>query len=310
MKYLLLFFFLVSTVVESQNQRDTSYTISSTYKKEKIRFPFIHIATEPKSSQLCIKKDIVYKQLENTVLKLDAFFENKESLNPAVVLLHGGGWKSGDKTQMHALAAAIALRGYACFCVAYRLSEEAQYPAAIQDVKSAIQFVKVHARKFKLNPNKIAVLGCSSGGQMAALIGSTNKYSAFEDPNAKENASVQAIVNMDGILAFHHPESEEGKVASLWLGGSYEEKPLVWNQASALAHVDQNTAPLLFINSANPRFHAGQQDMIAVLEHYGIYNEVRMLPNSPHSFWFFHPWFGEIVDYTTHFLDKILKNKQ
>jgi hypothetical protein len=145
---------------------------------------------------------------------------------------------------------------------------------------------------------------------MAALIGTTNNNLEFESPSGiNENASVQAIIDLDGILAFKHPESEEGKAASLWLGGSFEEKPEIWNQASALNHASVSTPPILFINSDMVRFHAGRTDMISKLNSHKIYSEVKNISNSPHSFWFFNPWFQPMVKYTVDFLDKIFKNK-
>jgi acetyl esterase/lipase len=243
-------------------------------------------------------------------LHLDAYYKKGKKPQPGVILIHGGGWKSGNKSQLKIFAQEIASKGYSCFAVEYRLSPEAKYPAAIFDIKNAIKFIKRNSKKFNVNPNKVAVLGCSSGGQMAALIGTTNNNLEFEElTGVNQNASVQAIINLDGILAFKHPESEEGKVASLWLGGTYEEKPDVWNQASALTHVSASTPPILFINSDMTRFHAGRTDMIAKLNTYTIYCEVKNIPNSPHSFWFFNPWFEPMLKYTVEFLDKIFKNK-
>jgi acetyl esterase/lipase len=223
--------------------------------------------------------------------------------------LHGGGWKSGNKSQMETFAQEMASKGFSCFTIEYRLSPEAKYPAAIFDVKKAIQYIKINANKFNVDTTKIAVLGCSSGGQMAALIGTTNSNSLFEnkDNNNKISSTVQAIIDIDGILAFKHPESQEGAVAGLWLGGSYEEKPEIWEQASALTHTDKNTPPTLFINSSIDRFHAGRDDMIAILNRYKIYNEVKTIEKSPHSFWFLNPWYDESITYTTQFLDTIFK---
>jgi acetyl esterase/lipase len=310
MRNLFLGFFLMSaTVLFSQIPVDTSYTVWSTFNKEKIKFPFIKIIQKPKYKEVNQVNDLVYKSINSRELHLDAYFKNQNSLQPAVVLIHGGGWKSGNKSQMHFMAQEIASKGYSCFCVEYRLSAEAKYPAAIIDVKTAIAYIKLNAAKFNVDANKVAVLGCSSGGQMAALIGTTNGNPKFESDNLKLNSSVQAVVDMDGILAFHHPESQEGKVAALWLDGTYQEKPQVWEEASALTHVDNTSPPILFINSDMPRFHAGRDDMIAILTKFGIYNEIKTIHNSPHSFWFFDPWFDEIVESTTKFLDKTLKQK-
>ena len=302
-------FFSNLIVAQSIIGRDTSYTILSTYKKEIKRFPSIEIVKEKNYKNLIFSIDLVYDIIDSRELHLDAYYIKGKKANPAVVLIHGGGWKSGDKSQMKIYAQELAIKGYSCFTIEYRLSPEAQYPAAILDVKNAIKYIKANAKKFNVNPDKVAILGCSSGGQMAALIGTTNNNLGYESASViNENASVQAIIDLDGILAFKHPESEEGKAASLWLGGSYEEKPEIWKQASALNHVSASTPPILFINSDMTRFHAGRTDMISKLNSYNIYSEVKYIPNSPHSFWFFNPWFQPMVKYTVEFLDKIFKN--
>ena len=293
----------------SQNQIDTSYTVWSTYNKEFKKFPYIKIVQKSENKAISKQLDLVYKKSNSRELHLDVFYKKENRLQPAVILIHGGGWKSGNKSQMHFLAQEIASKGYSCFAVEYRLSDEAKYPAAILDVKTAIKYIKENALQFNVDSNKIAVLGCSSGAQMASLIGVTNGNSKFEESISNQNSNVQAIINMDGILAFNHPESKEGKVAALWLDGSNEEKPEVWEEASALTHANKNSPPILFINSDIPRFHAGRDDMIAILTKFGIYSDVKTLSNSPHSFWFFDPWFDEIVNYSTQFLDKIFKQK-
>lgn len=311
MKHLLLIVCcLVASGLFSQTQTDTSYTVWSTYNKEIKKFPFIKKVQKPDNKEISRSKDLVYKSINARELHLDAFFNRQKALQPAVILIHGGGWKSGSKTQMHYLAQEIAAKGYSCFCIEYRLSGEAKYPAAILDVKEAVKYVKSNASKFNADSNKIAVLGCSSGGQMAALIGTTNNNPEFEDKSGlKQNANVQAVIDMDGVIAFHHPESTEGKAAALWLNGSYEENPENWKNASALTHAGKNTPPILFINSDMARFHAGRDDMIAVLDKFKIYSEIKTIPNAPHSFWFFEPWFDEIVGYSTQFLDTIFKQK-
>ena len=124
----------------------------------------------------------------------------------------------------------------------------------------------------------------------------------------RDVSDVQAIIDVDGILAFRHPESEEGAVAAAWLGGTYDEKPATWTEASPLSHVDKKTPPVLFINSSLPRFHAGRDDMIQKMKTFNTYTEVHTFPDTPHPFWFFDPWFDDVVKYTATFLDKVFKN--
>ncbi|SHL99977.1 alpha/beta hydrolase [Flavobacterium chilense] len=309
-KIVFILVFITCTVSAQQSYIvDTSYTVKSTYAKLIKKYPFIKIAEAKDNPDNTKIENIVYYKNNNRALHLDAFYNKKQKSNPAVIVIHGGGWKSGNKDQMQVLAQEITSKGYSCFAIEYRLSLEAKYPQGIYDVKNAIRFIKDNAKKFHVDPNKIAVLGCSSGGQMAALIGTTNENLAFEDQQykSKSNSKVQAIIDVDGILAFKHSESEEGEMAAFWLGGSYEEKPENWKNASALNNTNKETPPVLFINSSFSRFHAGRDDMIAILNQHKIYNEIHTIDNSPHSFWFFQPWLDETVKYTTQFLNKVFK---
>jgi len=308
-KLILVLFFNVLVMQSQQYQVDTSYTIKSTYAKLIKKHPFITIPEIKANPDVKEMFDLVYNQEQDRVLHFDAFINTKKKKNPAVILIHGGGWRSGNKSQMQFIGKEIAAKGYSCFAIEYRLSLEAKYPEGVIDVKNAIKFIKDNAAKFNVDPNKIAVLGCSSGGQMAALIGTTNNYPLFEDKNFKSRSSskVHAIIDVDGVLAFKHPESSEGDMAAFWLGGKSDEIPENWKNASALSHTDKNTPPVLYICSSIPRFHAGRDDMIQILNNYKIYNEVQTIPDSPHSFWFYDPWFTQTITYSVRFLDKIFK---
>ncbi|WP_298493804.1 alpha/beta hydrolase [uncultured Algibacter sp.] len=279
---------------------DTSYTIHNTFQKEIKKFPNISIAYANSIINLSETKDLIFKELNNQKLHLDFYRVKNNELVPAVILIHGGGWKSGNKSHMEPLAKSIASQGYACFAVEYRLSAQAIYPAGINDVKHAIKFIRANATKFGVDSTKIAVLGCSSGGQMAALIGTKNN----EDYSSTK---VQAIINIDGILAFKHPQSRENVVASKWLGGTCKEKPKVWEEASALNHTNAQTPPILFINSQYDRFHAGRDDMIKILKKHNIYYNLKTILNSPHTFWLFNPYFKETTKHIVTFLDNQFK---
>ncbi|MCB0494709.1 MAG: alpha/beta hydrolase [Cyclobacteriaceae bacterium] len=310
-KYLLLLLLIRFLPLHAQNgvAMDTSYTVNSEYAKRIKKYPFIEIKKPVQHKSVSEISNVVYKQTQNHALHLDAFYYNKKKHNPIVVLVHGGGWKSGNKSLMIPLAEDIAAKGYACFTVEYRLSPEAQYPAAVNDVKQAIQFVKAHAQEYNADSSRVAVLGCSSGGQMAALIGATNNTKRFESETGEftTSSSVQAVIDLDGILAFHHPQSKEGTAAAQWLGGTYNEIPNAWDDASALTHTDENMPPILFINSQYPRFHAGREEMIDILSSHGIYYKVETIEDSPHTFWLFNPWYDTTLNYIISFLNTVFK---
>ena len=144
---------------------------------------------------------------------------------------------------------------------------------------------------------------------MAALIGATNNTKRFESETGEftTSSSVQAVIDLDGILAFHHPQSKEGTAAAQWLGGTYNEIPNAWDDASALTHTDENMPPILFINSQYPRFHAGREEMIDILSSHGIYYKVETIEDSPHTFWLFNPWYDTTLNYIISFLNTVFK---
>jgi pectinesterase len=299
--------------------RDTSFTVYSAYGKAREQYPFISIVKPELREGVVADENGVYSKIGKRELHLDLFYpvEQKAQTYPGVILVHGGGWRSGDKSQSVPMAQWLAARGYVTAAVEYRLSTEALYPAAVHDLKAAIRWMRANAARYKINPAKIAALGCSAGGQLVALLGTTNGLEKFEGTGGHANYSsgVQAVVDIDGILDFTKPESrlydddpKKPSAAAYWFGGSYREKPELWKDASSLFYVNEKTAPIIFINSSLPRFHAGRDEMIEKLEALGIYYEVHTIPDTPHPFWLFHPWFEKTCELVVGFLDKVFKN--
>ena len=294
---------------------DTSYTTWSAYISSVKTNADIKIVNEFKLKSVKDKRNITYCTLDNRKLLLDVFCPSAKSKTKraAIMIIHGGGWRSGNRTQHYPLAQRLADLGYVCFTPEYRLSTEALYPAAVYDLKAALRWIHANAKKYNVDTNKIAVLGFSAGGELAALLGTTVGNSKFEgrECNSSYSSSVQAIVDLDGTLSFVHPESGEGddskrtSAATYWFGYSKKDKPKLWEEASPLTYVSRNTPPTLFINSSVERMHAGRADYLKVLSENGIYSEVKTFSDAPHSFPLFDPWFEPTVKYTDAFLKKV-----
>lgn len=299
-------------------QRDTSFSIYSTYIKTRKQFPDIRIADPKTPDNIKIKEGIKYCRIGGRELKLDIFYPKKRGKDkfPAVLMIHGGGWRSGERSQNTPTAKMLASKGYVAISVEYRLSTEAKYPAAVHDLKTATRWIRSNASRYRINPSKIAAWGTSAGGQLAALLGTTNQDPDFEGNGEYLNyeSTVQAVIDVDGTLAFIHPESGEGddrksiSAATHWFGYSKAERPELWHSAGPLNQVDRLSPPFLFINSSIPRMHAGRDDMIKKLNEFNIYSEVKTIPDAPHPFWLFHPWFEPSVDFSAKFLDRIFKD--
>ena len=294
---------------------DTSYTIYSAYVSTKKSHPEIKIVNVFHSKSLKEKKNIVYCKRDERKLLLDAFYPSSKtkSKRTAIMIIHGGGWRSGNRTQHYPLAQRLADLGYVCFTPEYRLSTEALYPAAVYDLKAALRWIRANAKKYNVDTAKIAVLGFSAGGELAAFLGTTIGNKKFEgsECNLKSSSAIQAVIDLDGTLSFVHPESGEGddskrtSASTYWFGYSKKENPKLWQEASPLTYIGKHTPPTLFINSSVERMHAGRTDYIKVLNENNIYSEVKTFSDAPHSFPLFDPWFEPTVKYIDQFLKRI-----
>ncbi|MGL5015658.1 MAG: alpha/beta hydrolase fold domain-containing protein [Bacteroidales bacterium] len=283
------------------------FTIESEFAKQSKRYKDITVAQPTTSSDVKMISDIVYNKVGKRKLKGDLFlpFVPKGGKPaPLVILIHGGGWRSGDKSLDHPMAIALANEGIAALCIEYRLSAEALYPAALLDISSAIEWSKREAKKYKWDPQSIFLLGSSAGGQMASLLGSANAtYPKFlPNPKKPELYRVRGVINIDGVQAFIHPESAEGEdrpdkpsAATMWFGTTLSQDSASRIEASALTHINKNSAPFLFIRSGQARFHAGDVEMRQALRGYKITYELYESGDTPHTFWLFNPWFNPLM---------------
>ncbi|RXM41314.1 esterase [Chryseobacterium sp. CH21] len=290
--------FFVGTMAFGQVNRPNAspYTNEGTFEKLKKKHPFITPIDRPVPPNIRIDRDIEYKNINGTSLKADVYYPVDTSKKCAgIAMVHGGGWISGNKDNEKYMAMELASKGFVVIAVGYRLADTAKYPAGIEDIETAIHWIRTHHKKYSLDKKKMVVLGESAGAQMATLVG------------VKKKNNIKAIINIDGIVSFIHPETEESTYASYWLDGDRNSNLKNWTEASPLEFVDKNTPPTLFINSSQPRFHAGRDDMMKKLKAYNIPTEFYEIKDSPHSFWSAEPWFTETLNYTVDFLNKVLK---
>ena len=269
----------------------SDYNAATTYAKLVGEYPFISVASNAVPDGVTVVRGLTYVRYGERALALDLYLPDsaRGAAMPAVLLVHGGGWRSGERGNLAPMAIRLALRGYAAATVSYRLSPEARYPAAVDDVRAAIGWLRAHAPAYHIDTGRIAIAGGSAGGQIASLVGVTG--------------SVQAIVNIDGLSDFTSAaarkyEDDPAKrptSAGAWFGGSYAEKAALWHEASPIFHVTPHTPPMLFIGSAQPRFSVGRDEMVGRLAANGVPYRVVLLPGTPHSFWLFDPWLAPTI---------------
>lgn len=288
---------------------DDSYTIAQRFADYQGRYPGLAWPALTFQAGQQVLFDRRYKSLGPRDLHIDIFLPVPDaSRHQGIVLVHGGAWASGSKSHFYVLANMLAQRGYTVFLPEYRLSPEARYPAGLVDVNDAILWVKAHAGDYGLSPDKLALGGASSGGQMASLLAYTADQPLYKS-HAGDDTRVNALIDLDGVLDFTTPlalkyEDAAGlqSPAAKWLGGSMETAPQLWHEASAVTHVDKNSPPTLVISSGNARFTSGREQVGAALEGFGIPYQFFAFSNAPHDIWLFEPYLDGIVDQVDMFL--------
>ena len=151
---------------------------------------------------------------------------------PALVLLFGGGWKTGERSQQKVYGLALAQAGFVCLATDYRLSSEARWPAQLDDVENAIRWLRMHSEEFGIDPERIAVSGNSSGGHLALMAAATGEVSA--------------------VCAFYPPtrlkdldaESDDDTVATLLGAGATAAD---YDRASPLSYASKPFPPVLLL---------------------------------------------------------------
>lgn len=199
-------------------------------------------------------RDVEYARIGEKSLLLDIYMpaEPKAPL-PLVVWVHGGAWKAGSKRGCPALG--LVRRGYVAASINYRLSQEAVYPAQIQDCKAAIRFLRAHAKEYAINADRIGVWGGSAGGHLVALLGTTGGVKKLEGAvggNLDESSRVQCVVDYFGPTDFM---AFKGK--KTWVKVDKAGSPLVDLVGGMLAEKKDLVAlanPITFVSKDDPPF--------------------------------------------------------
>ncbi|MEY4484505.1 MAG: hypothetical protein RL693_1957, partial [Verrucomicrobiota bacterium] len=242
-------------------------------------------------------------------IPLDIYVPKADGVYPAILLIHGGGWKQRQIEADKPLAERLASRGYVVAQVAYRLSTEAKYPAALHDCKAALRFLRTHAVEFKINPLAIGVAGGSAGGHLSGLVGMTGGVAALEGDggNPEQATTVKACVVMAAtmdLVEANKLSNSEGYV--LFLGPIAENRD-AYVEASPINHVSPESPPTLFIEGEKDTLKIGRQEMQDKLRAAGVSSEIVTLKNAPHPFWMSQPWLDESAKAMGDWFDRHLK---
>lgn len=183
---------------------------------------------------------------------------------PAVICIHGGGFRAGKRDGYDGLCIRLAERGFVAATISYRLAPRYQFPAAVHDTKAAVRWMRANCQKYHVDPNRIGVTGGSAGGHLAQFLGVTANVPQFEGTggNPDQSSSVTCVVNVYGPSDFtksYGKSVDAHEVLPLWFGGNLETKRAVHIQGSPLYWVTPNAAPTLCIHGTEDKYVAHEQ---------------------------------------------------
>jgi acetyl esterase/lipase len=227
-----------------------------------------------------VRRDVEYGTANGKRLFLDAYVPAAgEDRRPAVVMIHGGGWRAGDKASWAEEARRLAGRGWVAFSVNYRLDEPSVFPAEIDDAQAAVRWVRANAEEYRVDRARIAALGESAGGHLTAMLATLGSGALDEGARIRVGAAWSPPVDLTALAG-----SRGERWAGPLLGCTLATCPDRLAQASPVNHVDGTDAPLYLVNSTDELVPLSQaQAMADRLKANGVDHRLDVFPGTRHA---------------------------
>lgn len=219
-----------------------------------------------------VEVDIVYGKAGDRDLKLDLAKPEGKGPFPAVVVLHGGGWRLGNKRDVRSWVQALAEEGFVAAGVGYRLAPDAKFPAQIEDCKTAVRFLRANADKYGIDKARFAAMGFSAGGHLACLLGLTDAKAGFDGTqHPDESSAVQAVVDYFGptdLAGFAKDATAQRGMLGPFIGKTYGDDPAAHDKASPIHYVTKSAPPFLIL-------HGTKDNIVAVKQSRDLFNKLK-----------------------------------
>ncbi len=208
-------------------------------------------------------KNIPYVEGGGERQQLDLYlpkdYEKAEKPTPVVLVVHGGGWGAGNKDWAGGWAPFFVPQGFAVVGINYRYQPEFPLPAQIVDCKSAVRWLRAHAKKYNLDPEHFGAMGHSAGGHLSALLGVTGSTKEFDlGDHLDQSSEIQAVCDMCGpadFVAWFKSTPQVADLSKSLFGGPADEKAEIIRKMSPTLQADSKSAPMLII-------HAPDDDLV------------------------------------------------
>jgi acetyl esterase/lipase len=206
------------------------------------------------AAEVEVEHDVEYSNPGDAHLKLDLSRPKEiEGLAPAVVCIHGGGWTAGNRAGWNGLCRQLAERGYIAVTITYRFAPQHPFPAAVNDAKAAVRWLRANAERLKIDPDRIGAMGDSAGGHLSQFLAVTGDVRSFDrdGDNLDQSSRIQCEVNYYGpndMTRMYGMQSGVDKVVSQFVGGNLAQARHAHIMASPISWVTPEAAPTLIIH--------------------------------------------------------------
>jgi acetyl esterase/lipase len=198
---------------------------------------------------------VIYREVAGRRLRLDVYEPPEKGQNrPAIVYIHGGAWVVGGRRQAKFMCYQLAQQGYVVFALTYRLAPVHRLPAAAEDCKAGIAWVRDHAQEYGVDPSRLYTIGGSAGGHLCALMALTPNDPRLQPGFEDKDTSVQGAVVFYGVVDTLSPFTRKNNpplallLELLVMPRSYKQDPALYEMLSPSSHVSGNAPPMLFIH--------------------------------------------------------------
>lgn len=226
---------------------------------------------------------------------LDLFLPNKPGKLPLIIAIHGGAFRGGDKTQNN--GGQFLRAGYAVASLDYRLSGDAIFPAAVQDCKAAVRWLRANADKYNLDPDHFGAWGASAGGNLVAMLGTTGETKEFDvGEDLGVSSRVQAVADFFGPTDFLQMDAHRlpgGQIhdgaqspESLYIGGAIQENKDKAARANPITFITARTPPFFIAHGdQDPLVPPHQSELLeAALKQAGVPVQFHTVKGAGHGF--------------------------
>ncbi|HUI32976.1 MAG TPA: alpha/beta hydrolase [Dysgonamonadaceae bacterium] len=231
-------------------------------------------------------KNVEYKNVYGKSLQIDLYKpKNAGEPLPLLLFIHGGGWKSGKRSDYMVYLISFAEKGYMTGTVSYRLKRDSIYPASVEDVSDAVEWVFKNGENFGYDPHRVALIGGSAGAHLSMLAAYGWRDSRSQMDSIANNNQIKAVVDIYGPVDLTDDYAQTQPLVTGFMGHSYREKPELYKEASPITYLSKSAPPTLILHGTSDKLvPIHQSDTLkSRLDELEVPCEYYKLPFWPHA---------------------------